>query len=154
MVLTSHLFGEKMKLYQGIFQWEGWGGVLKLASGKCQLTLYDLSSSEPRHIIPMETAIAVVSDIDEPRRQGQWVSIRSCAAHIATQVVEKFDLKPQRLLWIEYTPEKAYGPCKEKVIPESYSAVKFEWRQKAAFNPVRKPLDGDRIRLIESLQKT
>jgi hypothetical protein len=31
-----------MKIYDDIFMWDGWGGLLKLASGKCRVKIFDL----------------------------------------------------------------------------------------------------------------
>ncbi|MEE9536795.1 MAG: hypothetical protein V3V51_05065, partial [Desulfobacterales bacterium] len=61
-----------MTIYDDIFSWEGWGGQLRLASGKCRLRIYDLEQEKAGSLSHLRPIIVVVSDIPESR-----MSVRS-----------------------------------------------------------------------------
>ena len=54
-----------MIVYDDIFEWEGWGGRLKLANGRCRLRIYDLF---PR-IKPLDPALIAILK--------EWIEIRA-----------------------------------------------------------------------------
>lgn len=113
-----------------IYSWKGWGGKLRLGSGMCRLRIYDLSKGDSKGIAHLRPIIAVVSDVPESK-----MSIRSCAGHIATMVSRDFHIDAHRMLWIEHYPVKTYGEKNERVIPESFEAVDFEWHEDNAIKP-------------------
>jgi hypothetical protein len=122
--------GNAMLIHDGIYSWEGFGGRLKLASGRCRLRLYDLSREPSGGMAHLWPFIAVVSDVPESR-----MSVRSCAGHVATSVARDFRLDAQRMLYIEYYPESIYGEHGERRIPERYEAVDFNWTEGGAIRP-------------------
>ena len=76
-----------MLIYNDIFYWDGFGGKLKLVSGKCKLRIIDRSQSDGQAMTFVRPIVIVVSDIE-----GETVSVKSCAGHIATLVTEKFNI--------------------------------------------------------------
>jgi hypothetical protein len=79
------------------------------------------------------------------------VSVRSAAGHIATVVCRKFQIDPQRMQFVEYTPGKTYGPKKEYVIPAVYDAVEFTWQDGLALFPRMKQISGSLKLLLQEL---
>ena len=135
-----------MLIYDDIFTWEGWGGELRLASGECRLRVFDLKKGNvegPAHLRPM---VVIASDIPDSR-----MSVRSCAGHIATSVSEKFDIDPQRMLYIEYYPETLYGARKQHIIAEKYDAVDFTWNEGKAIYPKWRTLKPPILDVIKRL---
>jgi hypothetical protein len=135
-----------MLIRDGIFDWPGFGGKLKLASGRCRLRIYDLSqgalAGAPMHLRP---TIAIVSDVpDSP------MSVRSCAGHVATCVSRAFTIPSARMMYIEHYPESVYGQHGERIIPEKYDAVDFEWTEGGAIRPKWRTLQGA---ILEAIQK-
>jgi len=151
-------------LYNQIFQWDGFGGLLKLASGRCFLRLVELHQTDTTVIKPY---VAITEDLpadaaqdlppDAPQKKNH-LSMRSCCAHIATRVTQKFKINPKRMRWLEYYPESIYGFHQEKRIPEQYEEVTFTWEDEKAFHPsfrVLKPPVLDQVKWIhQELQKT
>jgi len=41
-----------MLIYDGVYAWKGFGGMLKLASGQCRLRIYDLTR-DPAAVQPI-----------------------------------------------------------------------------------------------------
>ncbi len=63
------------------------------------------------------------------------MSLRSCAGHIATKIVETFHIDPYRTLFIEFYPSSAYGRHDQHVIAERYDIVEFTWHENQAIKP-------------------
>uniref|UniRef100_A0A7C4RQB7 Uncharacterized protein n=1 Tax=Desulfatirhabdium butyrativorans TaxID=340467 RepID=A0A7C4RQB7_9BACT len=128
-----------MMLYNDIYEWEGWGGPMRLGSGKCRLRLIDLRKGSGKQLY-FKPFLVIVQDV-----AGSPMSVRSCAGHIATTIVERFGIDPVRMTYVEYTPEKRYGSHNEHIIPGRMETVEFEWREGKAIKPVwrdiRPPLD-------------
>ncbi|MEW5910380.1 MAG: hypothetical protein AB1659_11310 [Thermodesulfobacteriota bacterium] len=139
-----------MKTYDGIFSWEGWGGPLKLGSGKCHLRIFDLTraggTERMTHLRPI---IVLVTDTAESR-----MSVRSCAGHIATRVVESFGINHHRMIYIEYSPQQRYGEESEHLIPERYESVEFSWHEDKAIKPVWRELPTPMIMILKELMET
>jgi hypothetical protein len=135
-----------MLIHDCIYSWEGWGGKLRLASGKCRLKIFDRSKGENNTISFLRPYVVIVSDIPESK-----MSIRSCAGHIATKVTQEFSVDPDRMLWIEYYPMVVYGAQKEHTIPEQYVAVDFMWYKDKAINPRWRQLKPPILDIIKSL---
>jgi hypothetical protein len=119
--------------YDDIFTWEGWGGKFKLTSGRCRLRVFDLQKSGKQDPVFLKPIIVVVSDLPEARKTQGVVSIRSCAGHIATRVTRQFRINPDRMLYVEYHPQKTYGSPRIRIIPERFEAVDFKWCNDKAF---------------------
>jgi hypothetical protein len=124
-----------MLIYDDIYAWSGWGGKLKLGSGKCRLRIYDLKKGNKRGLMHLRPIIVVVSDVKD-----STISIRSCSSHIATLVTKAFNIDPLRMLWVEYYPEHKYGAGDTRFIPEKLDAVEFSWHGDKAIQPRYRPL--------------
>jgi hypothetical protein len=135
-----------MIIYDDIFSWEGWGGELRLASGKCRLRIYDLEHEKAESLSHLRPVIVVVSDIPESR-----MSVRSCTGHIATNVTQQFNIKPHRMLFIEYYPETAYGEHNEHIISEKYDVVEFTWHEGRAIEPKWRTLKPPLLDVIKDI---
>ena len=119
-----------MLVYDDEFTWEGWGGKLKLGSGRCRLRIFDLKKGDKKGLTLLRPVIVVISDIP-----GGTMTVRSCCSHIATLVVEKFNIDPYRMFWVEYYPEKKYGIDNARIIPEKFEVVEFTWKNGKAVKP-------------------
>lgn len=124
-----------MLIYDDLYLWEGWGGKLRLASGSCRLRIFDLQQDEKHGLKHLRPVIAVTTDVPESR-----MSIKSCAGHIATGIVETFGIDPQRMLYIEYYPGVVYGLSDRHEIPERFEAVEFNWYHGKAVQPIWRQL--------------
>ncbi|MCF8069063.1 MAG: hypothetical protein K9L30_10800 [Desulfobacterales bacterium] len=135
-----------MLIYDDIYSWEGWGGKLRLGSGSCHLQIFDLDQPDVAEITHIKPVIVIVSDIQESE-----LSVRSCASHIATRVMAEFYIEHQRMMWIEYYPEKTYGTVKMNKIPERFDMVDFVWHEKSAIDPRWRPLKPPLLDMVKAL---
>ena len=124
-----------MLVHDDIFEWEGFGGKLRIGAGKCRLRIYDLQQQNLKKLAHLKSTVVVVTDIPESR-----MSVKSCISHIATRVAAVFGIAPPRMLFIEHYPQVLYGPDNDKEIPERYDLVDFEWRGDKALHPSWRPL--------------
>ncbi|MFW6335281.1 MAG: hypothetical protein ACOC0W_08420 [Desulfosalsimonas sp.] len=138
-----------MLIHDDIYTWEGWGGRLRLASGKCRLRIFDRRKGADSLVTILRPMVVVVSDVS-----GSKMSVRSCAGHIATCVTRDFDIDPHRMLYVEYYPTVRYGMQNEHEIPEQYVAVDFNWNEGRALNPSWRPLQPPVIDVVKSLMET
>lgn len=118
-----------MLIYDDDFKWQGFGGQLKLGSGKCRLSIFDLSAEKAGRLAHLKPLIVIASDHPDSN-----MSVRSCSSHIATMVSSTFDIPPNRMQFVEYAEEKTYGPDDQKVIPEKFVAVDFSWKGNKAMH--------------------
>jgi len=140
-------------VYDDIFEWEGWGGRLKLAKGRCRLRIYDLNRSDHKDVLHIRPMIVVASDLPREGMMKGEVSVRSAAGHIATVVSRKFNIDPQRMQFVEYTPSEVYGKKNEYVIAAAYDAVEFTWQDGLALFPRMIPISESLKALLhESLK--
>jgi hypothetical protein len=141
-----------LTLYNQIFHWDGFGGLLKLASGNCILRVVQLKETDVAFVKPY---IVITEDTppDDPSKKNQKLSIRSCCAHIATCVTQKFSIDPKRMFRLEYYPESIYGINQEKCIPEQYEVVSFEWEDKKAFHPAYRILKSPVLEQVKSIHQ-
>jgi len=130
-----------LRVYDGIFEWEGWGGQLKLAKGRCRLWIFDLNRSAEKEVLHLRPMVVVASDLPREGMMKGEVSVRSAAGHIATVVSRKFRIDPPRMQFVEYTPRETYGRNNEYVIQAGYDAVEFTWQDGLALFPRIKPLE-------------
>ncbi len=125
-----------MLIHDDVFVWQGFGGQLRLGSGKCRLRIFHLGKTAPNGLSYLRPFIVVASDIPESR-----MSVKSCAGHIATSVAKAFDIKPNRMVFVEFYPRTTYGPQDENVIPERFDAVEFTWLGDKAVHPKWRALE-------------
>lgn len=137
-----------MIIFDDIYSWEGWGGKLRLGSGKCRLRIFDLDRGGSKGLAHLKSIIVVVEDVSKSD-----VSVKSCAPHIATVVTTEFRIDPHRMIWVEYYPESRYGVGDAKVISEKFEAVEFTWHEGKAISPrwsmLKPPLDEIVKKLIK-----
>ncbi len=133
-------------IYDSIYSWEGWGGKLRLAAGKCRLLLFDRSGDAKNSVFFLRPYVAIVSDVAESK-----MSVRSCAGHIASKVIQDFAIDPNRMLWVEYYPLITYGSLSEHVIPEQFVSVDFTWFKGKAINPKWRQLKPVMIDTIKEM---
>jgi hypothetical protein len=137
-----------MLVHDDIFSWEGFGGKLRLANGKCRLKIFDLSKGSEKGLAYIRPIIAIVSDVPDSN-----MSVRSCSSHIATMVTKEFNMDPNRMLFIEYYPSTKYGESKENVIAERYEAVDFTWYQDKAVEPTYRKVTSPLLETIKELNE-
>ena len=135
-----------MLVHDDVFEWEGFGGKLRLGSGSCRLRIFDLEKDKDKGLAHLRPLIVIATDIPESR-----MSVRSCVSHIATLVTQQFRLEPQRMLFIEYYPETTYGRHNENVIPERYDAVEFVWHADKAMHPKWRTVSAPMLDIIKNL---
>lgn len=138
-----------MLIHDDLFAWDGWGGPLKLGSGRCRLRIFDLRKGGRRGLTHLKPVVVIVSDL--PRRHRQDMSVRSCASHLSTLITKAFDIDPQRMFWVEYYPESRYGVGNPRVIPESFVGVDFTWHESNAINPRWKSVKPPLLDLLRQL---
>jgi hypothetical protein len=137
-----------MLIYDNIYSWEGFGGKLHLASGKCRLRIFDLKKGSRKGLDYIKPIIAVVSDTP-----GSKMSIKSCSGHIATKITREFNIDPSRMLYVEYYSRVIYGVNNEKLIPERYDAIEFTWHGEKAIKPKWRSLKPPLVDLIKRLME-
>jgi hypothetical protein len=135
-----------MLIYDDIYCWEGWGGALRLASGKCHLRIYDLKGDDRQGLAHLRPIIVIASDVPDSR-----MSVRSCCGHIATCVTREFDIKPHRMMFIEYYPQTEYGEKRQHIIEEKYDMVEFNWLDEGAIEPKWRTLKPPLLDAIKEL---
>ena len=135
-----------MLIFDDIYSWEGFGGKLRLASGKCRLQIFDLEKGANKGVAHIRPVIIVASDVAESR-----MSVRSCCGHIATGVARDFNIKPDRMMFIEYYPRSVYGEQRDQVIDEKYDWVDFKWHGEKAIQPKWRPLKPPMLDVVKEL---
>jgi hypothetical protein len=120
-------------IYDDVYHWEGWGGRMRLGSGRCRLRIFDLRRAGQKRLAHLKPIIAVVSDL--PKERINDMSVRSCTSHVATCVAADFKIDPQRMLWIEYDPGGSYGAAGDRRVEESVVGVDFNWHDGKAIEP-------------------
>ncbi len=124
-----------MLIFDDVFAWEGWGGPLRLGSGKCRLRIADLSESKSVGVAMLKPIAVLVTDI-----AASPMSVKSCIGHIATRVTASFGLNPVRTRFIEYYPRIRYGKPRRLEIPERFEVVTFSWDGNRAMQPRWQPV--------------
>jgi hypothetical protein len=138
-----------MLIYDEIYSWEGFGGVMRLASGKCRLRIFDLKKGDRQGLAHLRPMIIIASDV-----AGSRMSVRSCCGHIATGVARDFNIKPDRMMFIEYYPRTIYGEQQERVIAEKYDLVDFKWHEDKAIQPKWRTLKPPMSEVVKELLET
>lgn len=143
---------EKKLLFDGIFAWEGFGGRFRIGAGRCRLRIFDLRKGPTKktgrlpHLRPY---IIVATDVEDSR-----MTVKSCVSHLATSVIDRFGIDPQRMIFVEYYRAQRYGLQNENVIPERFEAVDFEWYEKKALYPRWRPLNPPLLAVVKELLHT
>ncbi len=137
-----------MLIYDEIYSWEGFGGVMRLASGKCRLRIFDLKKGDRQGLAHLRPMIIIASDV-----AGSRMSVRSCCGHIATGVAREFNIKPDRMMFIEYYPRTIYGEQQDRVIAEKYDLVDFKWHEDKAIQPKWRTLKPPMSEVVKELIK-
>jgi hypothetical protein len=137
-----------MLLYDSIYKWDGFGGRLKLASGKCFLRLYDLTRGDDHNLARLKPYIALATD-----HPDSAMSIKSCAGHIATCLVKDFSVDPSRMTYIEYYPAVIYGEKNQHRIAERFESLEFVWCEGKALHPKWRPLPDKMLEQIKPLAR-
>ena len=135
-----------MLIYDEIYSWEGFGGILRLASGKCRLRIFDLKRGDSQGLAHLRPIIIIASDV-----AGSRMSVRSCCGHIATGVAGEFNIKPDRMMFIEYYPPTVYGEQQNHVIAEKYDLVDFKWHGDKAIQPKWRALKPPMLEVVREL---
>lgn len=141
--------GGLVLIYDEIYYWEGFGGVLRLASGKCRLRIFDLKKGDREGLAHLRPIIIIASDVADSR-----MTVRSCCGHIASGVARKFNIKPERMMFIEYYPQTVYGEQQEHVIAEKYDLVDFNWHEDKAIQPTWRALKPPMLDVVKELVRT
>lgn len=129
-----------MRIFDDIFEWDGWGGVMRLGSGKCHLQIYDLQKAESSGLTHLKPIILLLRDL--PKKRINDMSVRSSIGNIVTLAMQRFDLDCHRTQVVHYSPGCVYGPENDRVIEEKFEVVEFSWDQQRALNPHWRPLTG------------
>jgi len=135
-------------IYDDVFHWKGFGGRLQLATGSCRLWIFDRGREASSQVSHLRRYVVVAADSSESR-----LSVKSCVSHIATQVAEQFQIEPQRMLFLEYYPEKTYGAGDENIIAERYDKVDFTWYENKAMHPKWQPLEPPQLETVRNLMQ-
>lgn len=135
-----------MLIYDDVYEWEGFGGLLQLGRGKCRLRIFDQQSDKNQGVAYMRPVIVVVNDV-----AGSPMSVRSCSSHIATRVSAEFEIDPHRMLFVEYYPQSQYGQQEEHTIPERLDAVEFIWHDDKAMHPKWRTLKPPMLETVREL---
>jgi hypothetical protein len=137
-----------MLLFDSIYKWDGWGGRLKLASGKCTLRLYDMTRGSDDKLALLKPFIALATDHPESA-----MTIKSCAGHIVTCIVKDFGIDPARMTYIEYYPVVIYGDKKQHMIRERFETLEFVWCERKALHPKWRNLSDEMLKQIKPLAR-
>ena len=140
-----------MLIHDDLFSWEGFGGVLGLARGQCRLRIFDLSKDPNSRVTHLKPIVVVVSDLPESGSPMKRMSVRSCCSHVASRVVQTFQIDPQRMVFVEYTPSSTYGSKGQHHIPEKYDVMDFVWHDDSALHPKWRPLEQPLYDLLSAL---
>jgi len=140
-----------MLIHDDLYTWEGFGGVLELAKGECHLRIFDLSKGKSGAVTLLKPILVVVSDFPERASQLKRVSVRSACSHVASRVVRQFEIDPQRMVFIEYTPASTYGDRGQHHIPAKFDVMDFVWHEGYAMHPKWRPLDQPLLDLVSDL---
>jgi hypothetical protein len=140
-----------MLIHDDIFAWEGFGGILELASGQCRLRIFDLNQSKENLVMHIKPIAIVVSDLPGHESRPQNMSVRSCTSHIATCVVRQFGIDPQRMVYLEYYPPSTYGDKQQHHIPAKFDVVDFAWHGDKAMHPKWRELQPPLLDVVSDL---
>ena len=131
-------------IYDDVYHWEGFGGKLRLASGKCLLKIFDLGRGDSGGLVHLRPVVVVATDLADSK-----MTVRSCCSHIATTVARQQDISPQRMQFVEHYPETVYGEKIIKRIPQKFDAVELVWKKGVAMHPTWRPVKGSLLDFLK-----
>lgn len=140
-----------MLIHDEIYSWEGFGGLLDLASGRCRLRIFDLSKGTDRNVMQIKPLVVVVSDLPGHDTTLKKVSVRSCTSHIATCVARDFNIDPARMVYLEYQPATTYGDSDQRQILAKFDVVDFQWHDDKAMHPQWRELTSPLLETVTDL---
>ncbi len=140
-----------MLIHDDVFSWEGFGGMLGLAKGMCRLRIFDLTGGKTSRVMHLKPILVVVSDLPGFGNPLKQVSVRSCCSHVASRVVQKFQIDPHRMVFIEYTPASTYGDRGQHQIAEKFDVMDFVWHEDSALHPKWRPLGQPLLDVVSGL---
>ncbi len=141
-----------MKVFDDVLTWEGYAGKFNLCAGRCRLRLFDLAKGDAGGTPVLKPMIAVVSDLPGDKLTTmKSVSVRACIGHVATTIVHRFKIEPNRMVLIEYYPRATYGLETKKIIPEKHDVVDLQWHGKKALFPTWRPLKAPLLDTVRDL---
>jgi hypothetical protein len=140
-----------MLIHDDVFYWEGFGGLLELASGKCRLRIFDLTKTDKTNVMHIKPIVVVVSDLPGDEARFRSMSVRSCASHIATCVVREFGIDPHRMVYVEYYPPSTYGDKQQHHILAKFDVVDFLWHGRKALHPKWRMLSPPLLDVVTGL---
>lgn len=140
-----------MIIHDDIFSWEGFGGALDLAAGRCRLRIIDLAKGGRNKVTHLKPMVVVVSDLPNETTHFKKVSVRSCASHIATRVTIEFNIALQRMVYVEYYPASTYGDRNQHHIPAKFDTVEFVWAEDKALHPKWRALEEPLVSVLTEL---
>ncbi|MGE0087334.1 MAG: hypothetical protein AB7S75_23250 [Desulfococcaceae bacterium] len=143
-----------MRIYDGLYTWDGWGGKMRLASGRCRLRLFDLKKGSEGEVTHLKRFVAVVSDIPFGKQGPNQLTVKSCASHIATNVVRNFSIEPGRMLWIEHYPGDSENEKLRYPVKEHFDEAEFSWDEGGAKNARWKTPSPATVELVKKLLET
>lgn len=140
-----------MLIHDDIFSWEGFGGLLDLASGKCRLRIFDLTQLDKTNVMHIKPMVVIVSDLPGDEAHLKSMSVRSCTSHIATCMVRDFDIDPHRMVYLEYYPPSTYGDKQQHHIQAKFDVVDFVWHGRKALHPKWRVLSPPLLDVVTDL---
>jgi hypothetical protein len=140
-----------MLIHDDLFSWEGFGGVLELAKGQCRLRIFDLSKEKSDPVTHLKPILVVVSDLPNQGSAMKRMSVRSCCSHVASRVVQRFNIDPQRMVFIEYTPPSTYGDQGQHHLPAKFDVMDFVWHDDNALHPKWRDLEQPLLDVVSAL---
>ncbi len=137
-----------MLVHDDILTWQGFGGLLDLASGQCRLRIFDLSKAKDSTVTHLKPMVVVVSDLPGDGPQFKKMSVRACASHIASTVAQRFKINPQRMVFVEYAPSSSYGEHDQHRVSAKFDIVDFTWHSDKALHPKWRPLESPLVDIV------
>lgn len=137
-----------MLIHDDIFAWEGFGGPLDLAAGRCRMRIIDLTKGRQQKVAHIKPILVVVSDLPDQVGVNKKMSVRSCASHVATRVTEAFNIDYHRMVYVEYYPASTYGDENQHHIPAKFDAVDFVWNNAKALHPKWRSLEAPLVDMV------
>jgi hypothetical protein len=133
-----------MLIFDDIFHWEGFGGKLRLASGKCLMKIFDLRGGDTGGVVHLKPMVVVATDLADSK-----MTVRSCCSHIATTVARQYNIPAQRMQFVEHYPETVYGEKTRQRIPQKFEAVELVWKKGLAMHPKWHPVKGPLLEFLK-----
>jgi hypothetical protein len=116
-----------MKIVDQSYRWTVPGQDFGMGQLQCYLRIFHSTLGQ---------YIVMVSDMGS--RTGWFFSYK--IEQVASQIVQKFQLNPDRLIWIEHCPASTNRPkCK------GFSQVSFQWQAGKATNPEWQAVDDGTV---------